>query len=150
MSKFNIELLRNAVDWARAESEKEDGGKWNQTVWASGGVVTNQKVRDNNIRYRVVSVDCQSSFCIAGNICASKGDTFVIPTVPGIPQYGYVDAIDDVIPKGGKHPRGIFDRARGLLGITKDEAGALFDPMNSLADIERIAADIASKRGEIL
>lgn len=133
---MNIDLLRKAVQWAQAESEKEDS-QWDQSDWARG-VLTGEEVGHH-------AVLCGTSFCIAGWVCHEAGDRFVIKKDDWVSASTY-----RVLPKDAAFVEHVRDRAVELLGISYGEAELLFDGSNGIKAVERFAAAIAASYGETL
>ena len=150
---LDIERLRRALDWAEAESLKPDGS-WDQRVWAEGSLTDTvvegySDVSGGNSYFKVY---CGTSFCLAGNICAEEGDTFVVPSwYPGLSvSHDEPVPVNAVVTSEGGY-RSISRRARGLLGITDFEAGELFDEDNAtITELRAAAARIASNYGQEL
>lgn len=75
VTEFNLPLLRKAVEWAKAESEL-DNGQWMQDTWRT---VTR----------------CGTTYCIAGYVCETMGERWS----PEYPQWVMdADTGDEVIP----------------------------------------------------
>lgn len=146
---LNIELLRDAVAWAEREAEKESGN-WDQGTWASG-VVGGRVLRDEDGELRqVLNISCGTSFCVAGNICASVGDRFVVETWEATP--GETTDVEDVMPKGSKEVYDIENRAVDLLGVSVilEDGRDLFDGCNTIEEVREIAEAIAAEHGYVL
>ncbi len=128
--QVNVPLLRKAVEWAEAEAAKPNGGSWEQGAWfvATDEGDPNVVVPDwwdaDSIRYRremyEKTPECGTCFCIAGYTA------FMVD--------GVVDA------------RTVEHRAARALGIDLDDAVVLFDANNTIADVRRIAEEIAGER----
>lgn len=158
MSEFNIERLREAVAWAEAEAAKPPAeSRWHQPAWAKRAIEKAWRKREvltdgEASDWRVVPVDCGTAFCVAGHVCATQRDVFVMDEG----DYGWhrrkssPAVVDYVIPRGKRRPITIENRARKLLGISFDEADMLFDGFNSIDDVRRIARIIARAHGETL
>lgn len=149
---LNIELLRDAVEWAEAEAKKKSG-KWDQNRWAVGPLAKRRLRDSEGILRPVIKVTCGSSFCLAGNICASEGDRLVVSGWRAID--GEVMA-DYAIPKGSREVKSIRERACELLGVdsvdVEDDDGVhgfhdLFDGDNTIEDVRRIAELLAAEHG---
>lgn len=157
---LDIKRLRKAVEWAEKEAAREEEGNWNQGSWAEGTVAGEIDMK-NGWDVDIIEVDCGTSFCIAGYVCASEGDRFVVTSEPGY-RYspGRKVSVDDVLPKGYDQVVSIEDRALALLGIDSDmieveEDGKIWDERlfygdNSIEDVRRIAAAIAAEHGHEL
>jgi len=122
----NIPLLRKAVEWAEAEAAKTDGtGLWNQTEWAA-----------------TYEDECGTSFCIAG-----------YAVMNGVPEATLAP------PDPEWQSRGLLiaglradwaEAGQRVLGLTYEERYALFGDTNEIADVRRIAEEIAARAGERL
>lgn len=155
-SELNIQVLVNAVDWAIDEFNKSKtdhgdnwGGSWNQGTWFRGKP-TKRALRDEHGRARTqVSVSCGSSFCVAGNICASAGDRFVVGGEPEAWKDFDTIGVDHVMPVGSKQLIFIEQRATELLGASDhdDNLGSLFGGDNDIQEVVEIATAIAKTHG---
>ena len=144
---LDIDRLREAVEWAEREHERDMQGKtskWEQDHWIMAEVGNAIRVTADGERKRVLNIACGSTGCIAGNVCAGERDTFIVDDWH---DYGRRVDAEEVLPRGSKEPVFISDRARDLLGIFDDEADRLFDGSNSISDVRDIATEIAADRG---
>jgi hypothetical protein len=122
--EVNIPLLRKAVEWAETEAAKPpELCEWNQGSWVA--VVDPMDRQEIGTGYTTKSLgkaqECGTCFCVAG---------YVVEVVDGRTHV-------DLIP----------DRAAELLGIDMYEAMAgLFSTDNTIADVRRIAEDLAGER----
>ena len=125
----NIPLLRKAVEWAEAEAAKTDGaGLWNQAAYA-------------------FATDCGTAFCIAGWTVVNASDVTVQPS-----PTGYGEQPGELVSV--VHPDGTSvyweHEAGALLGLTEQEAWALFCPENDIEQIRHLSQQIAARAGERL
>lgn len=113
----NIPLLRKAVEWAEAEAAKPTGGLWIQQLWYTRPDATGYEA---DLRERNgLTPECGTSYCIAGFVC----------DVEGIDALGYWDV-----------------SAAKALGLSVSQCVPLFHASNTIADVRRIAEDIAGER----
>jgi hypothetical protein len=118
----NIPLLRKAVEWAEAEAAKTDGPcMWNQAIWAT-------------------PTDCGTTYCIAGYVCATTSDPRIVVSHEDVWPELYVD--------GEWAPWS--ETAQAQLGLTHDEAEALFLDAQDLPAVRAAAESIAARAGERL
>lgn len=124
----DIPRLRKAVEWVEAEAARP----WPERQWEQGYYVATRETTDKDARAAWASLayresapkSCGTCFCVAG----------------------FVDQLD-----GQSSPYGeVSTSARRLLGLTREEAGALFAAGNSATDVRRIAESIAARVGERL
>lgn len=120
---FNLPLLRKVVEWAAAEAKKPAvDSEWYQEYYTTAGTLLERS--------------CGTAYCIAGWVTRQVGGHIITPL-----------AID-----GDYEATAAMD----LLGISAMDAwgnemiDGLFDSMNSIDDIWRIAGDIARRHGEEL
>lgn len=134
----NIPLLRKALEWAEAEATKEDG-VWNQNAWFQVNGIEASWIYDDVMSEHLVvdPFSCDSSFCLAGNICALQGDKFLVDEGIGVAFY--------VVRSDNARREPVSVRAAELLGITREAAEALFDESNSIEDLREIAELIAGE-----
>lgn len=118
--QVNIPLLRKAVEWAEAEAAKPWGlGEWYQ----ADTVVTNPTAIRKD-------PECGTCFCVAGFVAAQQDERFAVTPV--------VD---------GRHAVDVASEALGLPdGWAALTRGGLFSGGNTIADVRRIAEDIAGER----
>jgi hypothetical protein len=132
-TQVNIPLLRKAVEWAEVEAAKPpELREWEQNWW-----VLTPEERAKRREYAEESGDpdyyapfevaayykapeCGTAYCIAGFVAAHEGST-----------------------ETGMR---VQDVACDALGIYTQEAEALFASQNTIADVRRIAEEIAGER----
>lgn len=119
MSTLNVELLDNAIEWAKesAKGKQGDAPSWNQYAWFE-------------------RFDCGTACCIAGYVATRNGEQPVF--TPGSREALTVEGTDGV-------QHSIQTYATELLGITSIEAGWLFDGDNDLVDIVEIAGELKER-----
>lgn len=117
----NLPLLHKVLSHIDAHPEE-----WNQGQWITRGVEN----------------ACGTACCIAGWAVLLNGDA---------PEFLWDDADDTwwVITPDGARER-VADRAPEALGLTPREARRLFHPGNSREEVQRYAAEIAARAGEVL
>lgn len=116
-TQVNIPLLRKAVEWAEAEAAKPEWAReWDQGAWWVDA-------RFDTAR------DCKTAFCIAGWTCFADG-------ADRDPRFTSILADGTQVSTYAAH----------ALGLTEVQAAALFDGGNQIADVRRIAEDIAGER----
>lgn len=127
---LNTELLTQVIKWAE-ESEKAPDtepmpgwGVWGQTMW----------FRRSS---RLQEVTCGTAYCIAGQVAH---------------QAGYEPVWDDAsvahycrLPGG--FPVSASEVAQETLGLTADEATAMFNANNTIADVQAVANHAYTQRG---
>lgn len=131
----NIPLLRKAVEWAEAEAAKpEIDRQWDQTQW-----FLSSDDRAFNLLYTVPLTDierdqveavlaahCGTSHCIAGYVGALLDERFATTNwIVGVHVKKF---------------------ARDALGLNHEQADRLFNFDNSIADVRRIAEELAGER----
>lgn len=157
---LNVPLLKSLVTWAAADQAhlddlaarfKEEGwGHWDQERWA-------KEVRNGH---------CQTAYCIAGQAAAQVGYAPVFDAV-ALPYLSEVENGDVYItgtcaprrfaglgptgmpvyePNTDAGTRQISDVGREAIGLSYDEANALFEGSNSLQDILAMALMFARVR----
>lgn len=121
---MNAELAQEALDYIKAHPEEHS-----QAVWAK-------------------RVDCQTFMCYAGTVAFLSGAEFVFEENDDYELATRIDGTveDGVIVKRGEETLGIWDAARLLLGINRNQAARLFIDADTYEDlretVERyIAAD---------
>jgi len=147
LPELNHALLEECVSWAywSAQDDKTSGVTWNQGRW-------------------VFQNECGTSFCIAGYASFASGHTEMreppleetcqledcvnCQTKPGVPAL-HVTGLDLI---GWDRDASTMDEAwcemgEKLLGLTSNEADALFDGSNSIEDVLEITEKICSSRG---
>lgn len=125
---LDIGLLRKAVEWAEHEAAKpESQSEWRQYTWVSR------------------TYDCGTACCMAGKIVLDHD---------GLDE---LLRLDSIVTGGEAIAVGV--RAAALLGVEFHEVmdssdGStkthLFHGSNDLADVQRLAAELAAKYGEVL
>lgn len=121
MPKPDVPLLRKVCEWAKSEDAKPDK---TECEWLQDHYVA------KGARYNRV---CESVYCIAG---------YTVETIDGPIERA---------PEGWAiNTTAVHHRARELLGLTLDEAGALFEASNTIEDVLRSAEQIAQRAGESL
>lgn len=133
--QVNIPLLRKAVEWAEAEAVKPpELREWEQAFWSLTPAqrdlrIENQRLSgeqpedyyDNLSREAYYKApECGTCYCIAG----------------------YVAAIEGVKASGWETAYVAEER----LGLDSEDADALFSSTNTIADVRRIAEEIAGER----
>jgi len=147
MNRKQFELFQTAIQWVVDEHrEPTHSPSHLQSTWAVGRVlfdkVTAYRRKDRPKTFQVV---CPTACCVAGDICLTNGDTFVVGCDEEPVRYNTAIAVDYVVDEDGKlHEIGA--RARSLVGITGPEANELFEGGNRVEDITRVATSIAARR----
>jgi len=133
----NIPLLRKAVEWV----EEQDALPEIDREWWQGGYVTppnymadhlvrmvwnSDGTRVNNEQLNQIRAHCGTAYCVAGWV-GMHADS----------RYTTTDVVD------GIHVRYV---AITELGLTDEQAGALFDGSNSATQVRRIAEKIAGEK----
>lgn len=111
---LNIEILRQAIEWAEEEADKGRAGQWNQAKWATADPATFSEEEVTDLNWAPASAyvsSCGSSFCLAGHICVAAGDRLLVGDI-----YGRGMSVVYVVDGEGK-VHGIAKRARDLLGV---------------------------------
>lgn len=114
--------------WATEEAAKQAEGKpseWDQKHWAAVDWVA-------KMVGVTVPVDCGTACCFAGKAVARAGGKFLISPSSGVAFHAELN---------GRRVN-VSDTAREILGITEDQADALFHSGNKLEDLERIVQAI--------
>ena len=124
--KVNIPLLRKAVEWAEAEAAKPpELCEWVQAWWRTAPDASEGswewRVRNGRHRWDAVarSHECGTTYCIAG---------YIAEQVAGRVESGWSQI------------------AQEALGIHALAASRLFDAVNTIQDVRRIAEEIAGER----
>lgn len=118
--KFDISLLRKAVEWAKAESELERGdSSWDQSTWREVG-------------------RCGTTYCVAGFVCEVSGERWSVD----FPSWVF-----DPETKQDVNPGEVAARH---LGLYECEANDLFHGSNSIHMVLDYARAFAARRGEEL
>lgn len=115
---IDIERLRDVLEHVTAHPDEH-----NQTVWAWRA--------DLDIALTKMIPHCGTAMCLAGHTVVLAGRKIDWATAT---RSGEAVRVVD----GGR----ISDEARKLLGLAYDQAEALFDDGNSLADLWRIAGEL--------
>lgn len=116
---FDLPLFRKAIDWVRTEAALPvSESQWNQGQWISP---------------KLFGESCGTAYCVAGYVAYLSG----FPIGSGSYPLVSTDLGSESIP-------GV---ARRLLGLTDEEAEALFGANNGIGEIEAIAAAICQRRG---
>jgi hypothetical protein len=124
MSKFNLPLLRKAVEWAESEARKPEAeSEWFQGAYAIEG--------------GDISRHCGTAYCIAGFVALHDGGHDLTPD--------YIDGDDKA--SVARDLLGIDEY--DAWGGDVDQDG-LFAPYNRIEDVRDIAENIARKYGEEL
>jgi hypothetical protein len=126
MSTPNVDLLRRTL--ARIEAEPK---AWLQSAWMTDLA-------------KVVPNECGTAYCFGGHAVVLYGNVLdmgergnLVHPLPG----------DDVDPdetwrENGRPVMETWDYARTVLGLTEDQADALFNMYNELDDLRRIVTSI--------
>lgn len=124
----NIERLQGLLAWAEGEAEKAAQGKpsqWDQTIWSN---------------------ECGTSCCIAGKVALEEGLTPRVSTFYPRTVRNFVTPDGDfVTPDGDSVDPSDF--AQDKLGLTLEQADALFEENNTLSDLRHIIGKIAEDPG---
>lgn len=122
---INVELLNQAVDWAKIESKKpEEKSQWYQGDWVS--------TDDDSVFLPGEEIKCGTSFCIAGWI-----------SVTNLKRGEYMDFCGDIYKKkNNSYVTSAAERAAELLGIDEEQADDLFDGYNTLPEVKKIVKKI--------
>ena len=116
--------LDGLLAWAEAEHEKQLKGlpsEWDQGHWAIS--------RPDGTP---IAASCATACCLAGKVVASQGGRFLLES-----DYGdYQIATTAELPSG--RVVDVEDFARDHLGLTYEQAAALFDGDNTITDVRRI------------
>jgi hypothetical protein len=118
MPELNRQLLTNTLAMVKEMAER---GRWNQTVWAQV-LVQGDSTPEGS---------CGTAFCFAGWAVqeAKAGAPLWVPRR----FTGSSTVYDAIFITGGRR---ISKVAAEVLGLTKGDAGVLFNPSNTLADLE--------------
>ncbi len=123
----DVPLLRKVLAWAETEATKpEPEREWDQSAWR----------RSAALRSKIHDQPCGTAYCIAGYTCHLDGREWDTDAT----------GLGICLVDGRTTPA----VARSLLGITKLEAGALFDANNTIDQLRRIAGGIAARAGDTL
>lgn len=136
---MDVELLKQAVKWARHEYETSGSdGAWQQAFWFTKVI---PGVRFGSYQYedQVLSgTPCQTGMCIAGHI---------------VSQAGYEPRWDNSDPGVGRtysvegDRRSVGQIAADLLGVTQVEADDLFAAGNTIEMVESAARRLVELKG---
>lgn len=157
----NIPLLRKCVEWAEVEHARGPLSQWNQACWAEPfeSVVWARVYDEARQEYPEATYEelsditdktvkawevptCGTAYCVAGYAAMVSGLT---------DEHGIelnTDAVRDVL---GEDAADIDlhsweDVGRTLLGLTKFQAGWLFNGDNTIERVRDIAEEIAGER----
>lgn len=153
---FNIEGLREAVQWAEKSAALKDLDvsqefelSWDQGVWARVDA-KNAKVAPLDMTWsgkellKVQENFCNTAACIAGSLAIKHAE--VLWQESDDPSFnGKVLTAENVLTKYGVVP--IPAWTRDFLGLTSTEATMLFEGDNSLEHIVMLAEAFCARRG---
>jgi len=146
---LDIDLLNKVVQWAvDSAAGINDEPKHDQRMWARGP--RKEGGRRMPTAYTEKWVDemdtdvCGTSFCLAGDIVAMHGGTFF-----GY-QFGKEDLLSGyyVLMPGSTELEDVSAVAESILGGS--DVGYLFGAGHNLAQILKLAAEVAEENGETL
>lgn len=138
MTEVNVPLLRKVVEWAEAEASKPlPIREWEQGAWMILPEAFDEPMEDDQGELFFKDPECGTCFCIAGKtveLSLEEGENMDSSCVES------PDGFTESIPM----------RAARELGIPRDAGpfiiSRLFHAENSIADVRRIAEDIAGER----
>lgn len=118
----DVARLRKAVEWVREQAAlPTEQSAWYQGLWAARG--------------SYIDRDCGTAYCVAGYVAQLSGE--VVFNGDGESGEVYDPATGNVFA--------IDEAAKDLLGLLEEEANALFNPSNTLADVEYVAGRLAGE-----
>lgn len=137
MTEPNIPLLRKAVEWVETESQKDARVReWDQTHW----------IFNRSPQARKMGA-CGTVYCVAGYVAHLEGLTKVRAGEEWLDPEAVRQRFDMTSLSLGVV---MAEVAKRLLGITDEEADALFNGKNDVYRIREIADAIAERAGEQL
>lgn len=142
-TEVNIPLLRKAVEWAEAEAARPfEVTEWLQTSWVTTPLTRAKGLAERDYDYgspewmaeaERLLPECGTAYCIAGFVAQSIDSAYASSHVPNDKMH-------------------VAEFAAKALGIDPPECnwgpqeGHLFHTTNTVADVRRIAEDIAGER----
>ncbi len=130
---INVPLLRKVLELITAQP-----WTWNQETWAC--VNKPEQAEERAEEYGVSTKECGSAFCLAGHVAHLAGRLMKVS------RFDYVTAIyaaEYVMDDGSA----IGTYAERELGLTLEQADALFEAGNSLFSLWKLASEYTN--GEI-
>jgi hypothetical protein len=143
----DVPRLRKTLEHITAHPDEWDQSFWAvdwemyREYWCGDGPVLKRRLAMTMGRPA-----CGTAYCVAGRTVVDAGCQIVMKADGG--AYQCIDP--------GRHASSAPDvcnishKARELLGLTRDEAIALFEETNTLNDLWRIGQRIAARAGEVL
>lgn len=130
----NIELLRKALRWAEAESEKpKEESAWYQGDWCVNVTDIDAEFYDEHDELYVKSETCGTAYCIAGyaTIASLTGDQRL--------DVANQRVIDISNPDYEKDVEGF---GQEVLGLSRTQANRLFDGDNDIHKVREAVREI--------
>lgn len=145
LPKPNLRLLRKVLNHIDKHPESYYQGAW-ATRWGSW-VRQSQRYRwvsymdrkTKKVRRRKATM-CTTSYCFAGHAIVQAGHDF------------RTMGLHDDLEIDGRHTSiyRVIDKARELLGLTQEEANALFEGDNTRRDVQDVCEQIWRRAGKTL
>lgn len=136
-AKIDIPLLRKGVEWVEDEATKPWSDRvWHQDYWimsAETAHPSDSELKRGEAERGQTKNFCGTCYCFAGNIAAWDG-------------FRVYDAFERAKNPETGETVDPDTYATERLGLTYEQAEALFDGDNSAEDIRRIAEEIAGQR----